>query len=194
MENKDSIPRGLKRVLISRSDIEKRVKELARQIDRDYKDATEPIILVGVLKGSFMFLSDLAKEITIPHIVDFIAVSSYGNKKTTRSSGNVRMIMDTREDQEGRDILVVEDILDTGYTLEYINKMFEARGTHSVKNIVLLTKNAKRGADVKIDYFGFESPDVWSVGYGLDYREQFRTLPYIAELDLDYINKMEAEK
>lgn len=193
MSQDTTIPRGLKRVLISRENIDKRVKELAHQIDIDYKDAKEPIILVGVLKGSFMFLSDLAKEITVPHIVDFIAVSSYGNKKTTRSSGNVRMIMDTREDQEGHDVLVVEDILDTGYTLEYINKMFKARGTHSVKNIVLLTKNVKREADVKIDYYGFESPNVWSVGYGLDYREQFRTLPYIAELDLDYINK-EASK
>lgn len=194
MSQNTEIPRGLKRILISREDIDRRVKELAREIDNDYKNATSPIILVGVLKGSFMFLSDLAKEITIPHIVDFIAVSSYGKQKTTRSSGNVRMIMDTREDQEGHDVLVVEDILDTGYTLEYIDKMFKARGTKSVKNIVLLTKNVKREADVKIDYYGFESPDVWSVGYGLDYREHFRTLPYIAELDLDYIDKQEASK
>ena len=186
--NSKNLPRGIKKVLFSEETIATRVKELARQIDNDYKDATEPIILVGVLKGSFMFLSDLVKEITIPHVVDFIAVSSYGYKKITKSSGNVRMIMDTREDQEGRDVLVVEDILDTGYTLEYIDKMFKARGTKSVKNIVLLTKEIKHEADVNLDYLGFSSPDVWAVGYGLDYREKFRTLPYIAELDIDTLN------
>ena len=101
------------------------------------------------------------------------------------------MIMDTREDQQNRDVLIVEDILDSGYTLEYINKMFIARGTHSVKNVVLLTKEIKHEADVKLDYLGFSSPDVWAVGYGLDYRERFRTLPYIAELDIDLIHKEE---
>lgn len=185
------LPRGIKKILFSKDDISKRVKELAKKIDEDYKDAKEPIILVGVLKGSFIFLSDLAREITIPHIVDFIAVSSYGKKKTTKSSGNVRMIMDTREDQQNRDVLIVEDILDSGYTLEYINKMFIARGTHSVKNVVLLTKEIKHEADVQLDYLGFFSPDVWAVGYGLDYREKFRTLPYIAELDIDLIHKEE---
>lgn len=187
MKNND-LPRGIKRVLFSEEDIARRIKELAEQINNDYKDAKEPIILVGVLKGSFMFLSDLVKQIRIPHVVDFIAVSSYGKKKTTKSSGNVRMIMDTREDQDGRDVLVVEDILDTGYTLEYIDKMFKARGTNSVKNVVLLTKEIKHEADVKLDYLGFSSPDTWVVGYGLDYREKFRTLPYIAELDINLVN------
>lgn len=190
MDN-NALPRGIKRILFSRDDISNRIKELAHQIDEDFKDAKEPIILVGVLKGSFIFLSDLSRELTIPHIIDFIAVSSYGKKKTTKSSGSVRMIMDTREDQQNRDVLIVEDILDSGYTLEYINKMFIARGTHSVKNVVLLTKEIKHEADVKLDYLGFSSPDVWAVGYGLDYRERFRTLPYIAELDIDLIHKEE---
>lgn len=187
----ESLPRGIKKVLFSEEDIKNRIKELAKKIDQDYKNAKEPIILVGVLKGSFIFLSDLARYITIPHVVDFIAVSSYGKKKTTHSSGSVRMIMDTREDQEGRDVLVVEDILDTGYTLEYIDKMFLARGTKSVKNVVLLTKEIKHEANVKLDYLGFSSPNVWAVGYGLDYREKFRTLPYIAELDVNLIDKEE---
>lgn len=190
MDN-NTLPRGIKRILFSRDEISNRIKELAHQIDEDFKDAKEPIILVGVLKGSFIFLSDLSRELTIPHIIDFIAVSSYGKKKTTKSSGSVRMIMDTREDQQNRDVLIVEDILDSGYTLEYINKMFIARGTHSVKNVVLLTKEIKHEADVKLDYLGFSSPDVWAVGYGLDYRERFRTLPYIAELDIDLIHKEE---
>ena len=190
MDN-NALPRGIKRILFSRDDISDRIKELAQQIDEDFKEAKEPIILVGVLKGSFIFLSDLSRELTIPHIIDFIAVSSYGKKKTTKSSGSVRMIMDTREDQQNRDVLIVEDILDSGYTLEYINKMFIARGTHSVKNVVLLTKEIKHEADVKLDYLGFSSPDVWAVGYGLDYRERFRTLPYIAELDIDLIHKEE---
>ena len=190
MDN-NTLPRGIKRILFSRDEISNRIKELAYQIDEDFKDAKEPIILVGVLKGSFIFLSDLSRELTIPHIIDFIAVSSYGKKKTTKSSGSVRMIMDTREDQQNRDVLIVEDILDSGYTLEYINKMFIARGTHSVKNVVLLTKEIKHEADVKLDYLGFSSPDVWAVGYGLDYRERFRTLPYIAELDIDLIHKEE---
>ena len=189
--NNNALPRGIKRILFSRDEISNRIKELAHQIDKDFKDAKEPIILVGVLKGSFIFLSDLSRELTIPHIIDFIAVSSYGKKKTTKSSGSVRMIMDTREDQQNRDVLIVEDILDSGYTLEYINKMFIARGTHSVKNVVLLTKEIKHEADVKLDYLGFSSPDVWAVGYGLDYRERFRTLPYIAELDIDLIHKEE---
>ena len=190
MDN-NALPRGIKKILFSRDEISNRIKELAHQIDEDFKDAKEPIILVGVLKGSFIFLSDLSRELTIPHIIDFIAVSSYGKKKTTKSSGSVRMIMDTREDQQNRDVLIVEDILDSGYTLEYINKMFIARGTHSVKNVVLLTKEIKHEADVKLDYLGFSSPDVWAVGYGLDYREIFRTLPYIAELDIDLIHKEE---
>ena len=190
MDN-NALPRGIKKILFSRDEISNRIKELAHQIDEDFKDAKEPIILVGVLKGSFIFLSDLSRELTIPHIIDFIAVSSYGKKKTTKSSVSVRMIMDTREDQQNRDVLIVEDILDSGYTLEYINKMFIARGTHSVKNVVLLTKEIKHEADVKLDYLGFSSPDVWAVGYGLDYRERFRTLPYIAELDIDLIHKEE---
>lgn len=188
-------PHGIKKVLISREDIQKRVKELAAQIDKDYKDSKSPIILVGVLKGSFMFLADLVKELTIPHVVDFIALSSYGNSKHTRSSGNVRMLMDTRENQQDRDVLIVEDILDSGYTLEYLNKMFQTRGTRSVKNAVLLCKEIEHAANVKVDYLGFTSPDVWVVGYGLDYREKYRTLPYIAELDIDLIRKEEeAEK
>ncbi|MCF0237550.1 MAG: hypoxanthine phosphoribosyltransferase [Sphaerochaetaceae bacterium] len=172
----------LERVLIDAATIERRVDELAAQINEDYKDITEPLILVGVLKGSFIFLSDLCRKITVPHVIDFIAVSSYGSG--TRSSGNVRLIMDTRENQENRHVLIVEDILDSGFTLDYLDRTFSARGTKSVKNIVLLDKPDRHTVPVEIKYVGFTIPDVWVVGYGLDYGEKYRTLPYIAEMKI----------
>ena len=183
-----NLPYSIKRVLVSREQIAARVKELAEVINRDYKESALPLIIVGVLKGSFIFLADLVREIKIPHIVDFIAVTSYGNEKKTKSTGTVRLLMDTREDQKDHDVLIVEDILDSGWTLNYLNKYFIARQPKSVKNIVLLDKPGRHEADVKIDYLGFEIEDVWVVGYGLDYREKFRTLGYIAELDVDKLD------
>lgn len=170
----------LERVLIDADTIQRRVNELANQINADYKDIEEPLILVGVLKGSFIYLSDLCRKLTVPHVVDFIAVSSYG--KGSVSTGNVRLLMDTRENLENHHVLIVEDILDTGYTLEYLVKNFRARGTKSVETTVLLEKPERHLVPVDLKYVGFTVPDVWVVGYGLDYGEQYRTLPYIAEM------------
>jgi len=173
----------IKKTIIETQQIENRVKELAAQINRDYAGITEPLVLVGVLKGSFIFMADLCRYLTIPHVVDFMAVSSYSHSSNaTKASGNVRIIMDCRENQQDRDVLIVEDILDSGHTLDYLIKNFKSRYTKSVKTIVLVRKNTKMSYPVDIDYIGFEIPDVWVVGYGLDYAEQYRTLPYIAEL------------
>lgn len=173
----------VKQTLITTEQIDKRVKELAEQLNRDYANITEPLVLVGILKGSFMFMADLCKYLTIPHVVDFMAVSSYGHSSNaTKASGNVRIIMDCRENQQDRDVLIVEDILDSGHTLDYLIKNFKSRYTKSVKTIVLVRKKTELTYPVSVDYLGFEIPNVWVVGYGLDYAEKFRTLPYIAEL------------
>lgn len=171
----------IKRVLISSDEIQNRVKELAKEIDQAYKDIKEPLILVGILKGSFIFMADLSRYLTIPHVVDFMAVSSYGS--SSKRSGNVRIIMDARENQEGRDVLIVEDILDSGHTLDYLIKNFNSRYTRSVKTCVLARKPNSIEFPVNIDYLGFDIPDVWVVGYGLDLAEQGRTLPDICEIE-----------
>lgn len=171
----------IKRVLVNADEIQKRVRQLADQINNDYKDIEEPLILVGILKGSFMFMADLCRYLTIPHVVDFMAVSSYGSKD--HRSGNVRIIMDARENQEGRDVLIVEDILDSGHTLDYLINNFKSRYTHSVRTCVLARKPRKMEFPVEIDYIGFDIPDVWVVGYGLDYAEWGRTLPEICEME-----------
>lgn len=172
----------LERVLIDADTIQRRVTELADQINKDYAGIDKPLILVGVLKGSFIYLADLCRKLTVPHVIDFIAVSSYG--KGSESSGNVRLLMDTRENLEGHDVLIVEDILDTGYTLDYLVRNFTARGTKSVNTTVLLEKPDRHVVHVDLKYVGFVIPDVWVVGYGLDYAEQHRTLPYIAEMKI----------
>jgi hypoxanthine phosphoribosyltransferase len=173
----------LKKTLITTEQIQQRVKELAEQLNRDYADIKEPLVLVGILKGSFIFLADLCRYLTIPHVVDFMAVSSYSHSSdATKASGNVRIIMDCRENQQDRDVLIVEDILDSGHTLDYLIKNFRSRYTKSVKTVVLVRKETKLTYPVSIDYLGFEIPNVWVVGYGLDYAEKYRTLPYIAEL------------
>jgi len=173
----------LEGTLISATQIQERVRELAMQINRDYSGLSEPLILVGILKGSFIFMADLCRYLTIPHVVDFMAVSSYSHSSdATKASGNVRIIMDCRENQQGRDVLIVEDILDSGHTLDYLIKNFKSRYTNSVRTVVLVRKKTRQTYPVNIDYLGFEIPDVWVVGYGLDYAEQYRTLPYIARI------------
>ena len=176
------LTQDLERVLIDAETIQRRVTELANQINRDYADIEEPLVLVGVLKGSFIYLADLCRKLTVPHVIDFIAVSSYG--KGSESTGNVRLLMDTRENLEGHHVLIVEDILDTGYTLDYLVRNFKARGTKSVNTTVLLEKPDRHVVHVDLKYVGFTIPDVWVVGYGLDYGEQYRTLPYIAEMKI----------
>lgn len=168
----------LVRVLIDEETIHRRVEELAKQISRDYAHLESKLILVGVLKGSFIFLSDLVRHLTVDHVVDFIALSSYDGGQ----SGNVRLLMDTRENMEDKHVLIVEDILDSGNTLDYLMRNFRTRGPKSVRTAVLLDKPDRHILPIDIAYLGFTIPDVWVVGYGLDYNEKYRTLPYIAEM------------
>ena len=163
-------------VLIDEETIKNRVGEIAAKINEEYAGKGN-VVLIGVLKGAFILLSDLARQLTIPHSVDFIAVSSYGKKGS--DSGAVRLLMDVREDIVDRHVLVVEDILDTGHTLDYLISLLRARNPASLKTCVLVRKTERVEIDVPIDYLGFEIPDVWVVGYGLDFAEQNRTLPYI---------------
>jgi hypoxanthine phosphoribosyltransferase len=167
------------RVLISEPDIEQRVDELAAQISTDYADSGE-LVLIGVLKGAFVFLADLSRKLSIPRTIEFIAVSSYG--KGSRS-GAVRLLMDVRGNIEGKDVLVVEDIVDTGNTLKYLIGILESHGPASIRTCTLLHKAERAEVDIKIDYVGFGIGDEWVVGYGLDYAEQNRTLPYIGAVD-----------
>lgn len=171
------LPSGLARVLIPEEAIQTRVKELANQISSDF-NGVESLYIVGILKGAFIFLADLARNLKIPHSVDFMALSSYG-KSTT--SGAVRILMDLREPIEGRHVLVVEDILDTGHTLSYLYHVLGGRNPASIHTCVLVRKQ-RESLDVPVHYLGFEIPDVWVVGYGLDFADKYRTLPYIAEI------------
>ena len=163
-------------VLISEDDIQARVAALAAQISTDYKDSDE-IVLVGVLKGSFIFLADLSRRLSIPRTIEFIAVSSYGSGSV--SSGAVRLVMDVRGNIEGKHVLIVEDIVDTGHTLKYLIGMMKSHRPASVKTIALVRKAESAEVDVTVDYLGFDIRDEWVVGYGLDFAEQNRTLPYI---------------
>jgi hypoxanthine phosphoribosyltransferase len=174
-----SLPKSIKRVLLGEETIATRVCELAERISADYADVSD-LMLIGVLKGSFIFLADLARRLTVPHRVDFIALSSYNRGAV--STGAVRLIMDTRGSVAGQHVLVIEDILDTGFTLSYLLRVFRARQPASLRTCVLLSKPERRQVEVPVDYLGFEIADVWVVGYGLDYSDRFRTLPYIAEL------------
>ncbi|MGH0053411.1 MAG: hypoxanthine phosphoribosyltransferase [Sphaerochaetaceae bacterium] len=173
-----ALTEDLARVLIDADTINRRVDELARQISNDYAKDGGDLILVGVLKGSFIFIADLARKLNVNHVVDFIALSSYQGDH----SGNVRLLMDTRENMENKHVLIIEDILDSGNTLDYLIRNFKTRSPKSVKTAVLLDKPERHIVPVEIDYIGFTIPDVWVVGYGLDYNEKYRTLPYIAEM------------
>lgn len=170
----------LARVIISADKIQERVMELADQINQDFAGA-ENLYMVGILKGAFMFLADITRHLKIPHTVDFMALSSYG--KTT-SSGAVRILMDLREPVEGLHLIIVEDIVDTGHTLKYLNRVLKGRKPASLQSCVLVRKE-RDNLDIPIDYLGFDIPDVWVVGYGLDFADKHRTLPYIAELKRD---------
>lgn len=169
-------------VLIGADAIAERVSELARKISSDYATVDE-LYLIGVLRGSFIFLSDLSRKLTIPRRVDFLALSSYESESAT--AGAVRLIMDVRAPLEGQHVLVVEDIVDTGYTLDYLLRTIEARGPASLKTCVLLEKPDRLKVPVRIDYLGFTIPDEWVVGYGLDWADRLRCLPYIGVVNPD---------
>jgi len=165
-------------VLLSEERIRERVTELATQISDDYKaEGVEDVYMLGVLRGAFIFLADLSRRFTIPRRVDFIALSSYEDASTT--SGAVRLVLDVRAPLRGKHVLVVEDIVDSGRTLQYLLKTLNAREPASVKTCVLLQKPDRLEVPVSIDYLGFTIPDKWVVGYGLDYTDRYRTLPYI---------------
>lgn len=167
----------IERVIVDEDTIRRRISELANQISNDYK-GIERLYIIGILKGAFIFLADLSRMLEIPHVVDFMALSSYGKSTAT---GAVRLIMDLREPIDGQHVLIVEDIADSGQTLNYLYQLLRGRNPASLKTCVLLRK--RRGnLDIPIDYLGFEIPDAWVVGYGLDYADKHRTLPYIAEL------------
>ena len=173
------MPENMPEVLISEDEIHDKVEELARRISADYRDV-EDLILVGVLKGSFIFLADLARHLTIPRSVDFMALSTYGN--ATDTDGAVRMIMDLRRNIAGQHVLIVEDIVDTGRTLEYLIGMLESHGPASIRTCALLHKPGSTEVEVDINYVGFGIGGEWVVGYGLDYAEHNRTLPYIGKV------------
>ena len=177
--------RDIQQILFSQQQLEQRVDEIARQINRDYAD--KEILLVSVLRGSFIFMADLARKITRPCRVDFMAVSSYG--KGTSSSGQVQITKDLSEDISGMHVIVVEDILDSGNTLSYLLRLLEQRHPASIRLCTLLDKPERRKVEVTVHYSGFTIPDAFVVGYGLDYAERYRNLPYIGVLKPEVYTK-----
>jgi hypoxanthine phosphoribosyltransferase len=168
------------RTLIAQADIQQRIVTLAAEIEKDYAPGEE-IHLVAVLKGGFMFMADLVRAMSDRVTMDFMAVSSYG--KGTSSSGQVRVLKDLDSVLEQRHIVLVEDIVDTGLTLHYLQELLRARAPKSIRSACLLSKPSRRKVDVKVEYIGFTIEDHFVVGYGLDYAEKYRNLPYIAILE-----------
>ena len=173
----DTVEKDMERVLISQVEIEKNVQKIGAQISADYA-GKEPIF-VGVLKGCFIFMADLMRHVTVNCSMDFMAVSSY---RGTTSTGAVKINKDLNEDIEGRHLILVEDILDSGITLNYLKNYLAVRRPASIKIVTLMDKPARRKADIYADYSCFEVPDAFVVGYGLDYNERYRNLPYIGVL------------
>ncbi len=167
--------KDIQKVLLSEEEIAKRVKELGVQLTEDYKG--KDLMVVGILKGCMLFLSDLVRAIDLPLTMDFMVVSSYGN--ATKSSGVVRIIKDLEREIEGKDVLIVEDIVDTGLTLSYLIENLKTRNPNSVKVCSLLDKPERRKVHVDIEYIGFGIPDEFVIGYGLDYAEVYRNLPFV---------------
>ncbi len=168
----------IKEVLFTEEQLKQKVAELGAQIMADYQ-GKNPLI-VSVLKGSYVFMADLTRRIDVPCQVDFMVVSSYG--AGTKTSGEVQIIKDLENSIDGRDLIIVEDILDSGVTLSYLMKVLTARGANSIRLCTLLSKPERRKVDVPVDYLGFEIPDEFVVGYGLDFAEKYRNLPYIGIL------------
>ena len=165
-------------ILVQADELQHRIKEMAEEISRDYKG--RDLLLIGVLKGAVFFLADLMRHLDVPCEVDFMAVSSYGS--STDSSGVVRILKDLDAPLEGRNVLIVEDIVDSGLTLQYLMRTLAARNPASIEVCALLTKPERRKVDTPARYVGFEIPDKFAIGYGLDYAERYRNLPYVATL------------
>lgn len=176
---KENLLNHVDHVLIDEQRVQERIAELAEQITVDYEDVERPLLLC-VLKGAFVFLSDLSRLLEMPHEVDFMAISSYGSRTT--SSGAVRIVLDLKEDIAGRHVLIVEDIIDSGRTLDYMRRNLLVRSPASLRICTLLNKPSRREVDVPVDYVGFDIPDEFVVGYGLDFAQIYRNLPFIAVL------------
>jgi hypoxanthine phosphoribosyltransferase len=177
------LERAVAEVLIEEDVLRSRVVELGDEISRDYHG--RELLLIGVLKGAVFFMADLMRQLTVPCEIDFMAISSYG--ASTDSSGVVRILKDLDINIEGRDVLVVEDIIDSGLTLSYLMRNLEAREPASLEVCALLTKPARREIDVPVRYVGFEIPNRFVIGYGLDFAERYRNLPYVGVLDPDLV-------
>lgn len=169
------------KILITETELKQKVKELGEQITRDYEG--KPLLLVGILKGSVVFMSDLMREIKTDCKIDFMSVSSYGSGTVT--SGEVQIILDLRKPVQNYDLLIVEDILDSGVTLSYLRQLLYTRGPKSIKICTLLDKPDRRKRDIKPDYCGFTIPDEFVIGYGLDVDEMYRNLPYVGVFEPD---------
>lgn len=171
------------RILVSEESLGQRIAELGETLSADYE--SKDLVLICILKGGVTFLTDLMRHITVPHEIDFMAISSYGSGQR-ESTGAVRLILDLKTDIAGRDVLIVEDIVDTGQTMDYLLRLFRARGPASLRVCTLLNKPSRRTVEVTLDYVGFDIPDEFVLGYGLDFDEKFRNLPFVAVLKKEY--------
>ena len=188
---KTAYDKFLKETLIDEPTLMNRITELGAAINADYA-ATDDLVLICILKGGVMFLTDLTKHITVPHEVDFMAVSSYG-KGVRKSGGDVRIDMDLTTNLHDKHVLIVEDIIDSGHTLEFVLRVLHARGPASIKLCTLLNKASRREVEITVDYVGFEIEDKFVFGYGLDLDEKFRNLPFIGVVDLDALAEAKAD-
>ncbi|MBP3391405.1 MAG: hypoxanthine phosphoribosyltransferase [Clostridia bacterium] len=186
MEQKNDFTKEIAdRVLVSREEIQQAVARIGAEITKDYEG--KELFVIGVLKGGFMFMADLVREINLPLQLDFIAVSSYGS--STKTSGVVRMIKDIDKPLDGKHLLIVEDIIDSGVTLKYLKEMFATRGPLSIKVCTIFDKPSRRKVEMKGDYVGIEIPDEFVIGYGLDYDGKYRNLPDLCVLRRDVYEK-----
>lgn len=172
--------KDIKEVMFSEEEIQLKVEELGKNIEKYYKNREKDLVVIGILKGANVFLGDLVRKMNIPLYIDFMAVSSYG--QSTESSGVVKIIKDLDMEVENKDVLIVEDIIDTGLTLHYLTENLGTRKANSIKIVTLLNKEYRRKVEIPVDFVGFEIPDEFIVGYGIDYGEKYRNLPYIATL------------
>ena len=169
------------RPIVTQEEMRARIKELGKQITNDY--VGKELVLVGVLKGAYAFYADLARAIRIPMRVDFLIVTSYGSQSKT--SGKVKVVTELTEDIKGKDVLLIEDIVDSGLTVQYLIKTLSKQKPRSIKVCTLLSKPERRTIEVSLDYIGFKIPNKYVVGYGLDYQQKYRNLPYLAVLDVE---------
>ena len=185
------LPEECSNILYTSQQIQERIEVMAQEISEHYKkilDKDEFVVLVPVLTGSYMFVADLSRRLSVPNKIDFIALSSYAD--STVSSGEVKILMDTRQSMFGKHVLIIEDIIDSGYTLQFLENLFQTRRPKSLSAAVLLTApKTKRKVEFKVDFFGFDIGPRFVVGYGLDFAGKYRSLPYIAELKQEVIDQ-----